>query len=141
VSERAVDPPFYYEGALVPGRPALVIACILRRHWDDVEDLPPHIRADLEASVTALEYAAKCWRSKARGRAEVASAEVVPDSSQDVLTAGQVAAVLKVTDRRVRQLAAAGQLPGRRDRAGRRFDRAAVMAHKERTTGGGNEHQ
>ncbi len=47
------------------------------------------------------------------------------------LMAPEVAALLGVSDRRVRQLAAAGELPGRRDDAGRwRFEPEAVAAFR-----------
>ena len=105
----------YIEGAYLDGWPAYCFARILARHWkDDVEDLPPHLRTPLEDAREALEHAARHYATTARGSAEAAPAETAaPLNHEDSLTTAEVADLLEVTERRVRQLATAGALAGR----------------------------
>lgn len=129
----------YFEGAVISDWPAYCFARIIGRHWqDEVEYLPLHLRAPLEDAREALECAARHWAEErkaitARGSAEAAPAETeAPSTCKDTLTTEEVGAILGVSDRRVRQLARTGELPGREDRGRWTFDKGAVVALKEK---------
>jgi len=128
------NPSLYIEGALISGWPAFAFARILARHWrDEVEDLRPHLRAPLEDAREALEHAALHFATE-RGSAEAAPSEAEATSDckdRDELTTAEVADVLKVTERRVRQLAR-DHLNGKRRQGRWYFDRGAVIAYRER---------
>lgn len=120
----------YVESAVIlSGWPAYAINNMLRRHWRDVEDLPPHLRAPLEDTREAIEHAAQRYaRECRRGNAEAARAETEAPSDKDTLTSEEVADALGVSDRRVRQLAGTGELPGRQVAGKWTFDPGAVVA-------------
>ena len=115
------------------GWPAFAFARILRRHWrDDVLDLPPQLRLPLERALEGLEEQAAAWaeemrRRKGGGNEPAGRAETGLHS--EWLSGSEVAALLGVSDRRVRQLAAAGLLSGHRDPLGHwRIERRGVEA-------------
>lgn len=129
-------PPAYVHGALVSGWSAYAILKILRAQWSDqVEDLPLHLRAPLEDVREALEYEARRWQAarnvSATGSSEAALPEAAPDSEHQELTSAEVANVLHLTDRRVRQLAGAGALAARQVAGRWVFDPGAVTAYRE----------
>ena len=133
------EPRRYFEGALLSDWPAFAFARILARHWrDDVEDFPPHLRAPLEDAREALERAAQRFdverkAATARGIAEAVPAEAQASSNcRDTMTSAEVAILLGVSDRRVRQLAGMGTLPGRQEQGRWRFDRGPVLEYRAR---------
>ncbi len=127
-------PRYYVEGGLVSGFAAWRLGRSIPRYLRDaLDDLPPHLRTEVEDAVEAMRYSGQRWAATARGSAAEPPAEAPVCSKQeaDELSSVEVADVLKVTERRVRQLAAAGVLPGRQ-KAGRwSFDRGAVTAYHE----------
>jgi len=126
------DPGSYFveHGAVVSGWPAFVISRLLSRCHDDVADLPPHLREPVEEALEAIRGASAAWAT-ARGSAAAMPAEVPVSSTHepDELDTQEVADMLQVSARRVRQLAADGRLPGRRTRHRWRLDAAAVLAY------------
>lgn len=59
--------------------------------------------------------------------------------SGDTFTSGQASRLLKVSNRRVRQMAAEGTLEARRETDGSwKFDQASVLAARKRKLGGGS---
>lgn len=121
----------YIEGALICGWAAYAFARILARHWrEEVEDLPPHLRAPLEDALEALDHAARRWEATRRGNAEALPAEAAP-SSEHELSTREAADVLKVSERRIRQLADAGALVGRKEGPQWRLRKDAVLAYRE----------
>lgn len=134
-------PSGYVRGALISGWPAYAFARTLRRYWRDaVEDLPPHLREPLEDALVALEFAAREFAEERKAAAASGSAEAVPAEAaitskcREELTTAEVASDLQVSERRVRQLAGLGRLPGRLVAGRWTFDPGAVAAYRE--TGG-----
>ncbi|MDX5565647.1 hypothetical protein PYK79_23185 [Streptomyces sp. ID05-04B] len=125
-------------GAIVEGAAAHVLADLLgteaaRRY---LRQKPPALQGDIERAVTAIRRAALAYEAtltpiSAAGSSETAFAEIVQPFEREITT-GQAAALLGLTERRVRQLAAGGM--GRR--AGGRWliDRTAVEEHRQQRT-------
>lgn len=137
------DPGYIEDAALVAGWPAYRFAKILRRHWqEETEDLPLAMRGALEDDLANIDRAGRAWAdrvlaAKARGSAEAVPAEMAASSSCKELSTEEVASMLQLTERRIRQLAGIGELPGRRDEAGHwTFDQGAVLALRDKRTGG-----
>jgi hypothetical protein len=127
------------EAAVIDGWAAWAIARMLSSHCrEQIEELPAHLRAPLEDATEALQHAGERWAISARGSTEALPAEApVTSNCREELTASEVADVLKVTERRIRQLATAGALPGKQ-KAGRwSFEPGAVLAYQERSVGNG----
>lgn len=129
--------PGYVEGAaLVEGAAAHVLAELLAipgvRHY--LRGRPPELQGAIEEAVTAIRQAARAYEqarasASAFGSAETALAEIVQPFEREIVTR-EAAALLGLTERRVRQLAAEGM--GRR--AGGRWllDRTAVEEYRRR---------
>jgi hypothetical protein len=113
--------------ATIDGWPAYRIARILKHHWkEETEDLPFVVLDLLEDYRADRVRGAKAARGNVSGQ----SAEMAADSKSEITTAG-AADILHLSERRVRQLAGMGKLPGRQDAAGRwSFERGAVKAYK-----------
>lgn len=118
--------PHYVQGALVNGWAAYAFARVLHRHWGvHFECLPSSLLRPCKDALAALDQEATRWR----GSAEARPAEVLTQSElKDGLSSEEAAHLLQVTNRRVRQLAAIGQLPGQKVKGVWQFDSAAVMA-------------
>ncbi|MFI0482228.1 helix-turn-helix domain-containing protein [Actinomadura sp. 9N215] len=130
-------PSRYVEGALIHGVSAHVLDRVLR--WPVVagalDDLPVWMRPEVEAARRAIRWAAAEYEAlplvaAADGIAAAQEAETVPPSRHGEITTGEAAGLLRLSERRVRQLAAQGM--GRR--AGGRWllDRSAVLAYADR---------
>lgn len=124
----------YVRGALVQGVSAHVLDRILAspKVVQAMSAYPSWMRAELEATRRAIRRAAREYEAlpvAVGGSAEVEFAEVAPPLAHEITTS-EASAVLGLTERRVRQLAAEGM--GRR--AGSRWllDRSAVLAYVER---------
>lgn len=129
-----IDPP----PAFVFGYSAQVISKWLRSTWNrgEFEHLDPAGRDELYATLKAIEYAADAWQRRrvsavtsGVGNTETSNAEPSASSSRD-MSSDQVAAMLGLTSRRARQLAAAGL--GHKVGAVWVCDRDAVLAEAER---------
>jgi hypothetical protein len=121
--------------AVVSGWPAWALARLLTRYCrDEIEDLPLEQRRFVTAAIDSLRLAGE-HAIAASGSAPLSSAEIAVGSNHDEeLDSDAAADMLKLSARRVRQLAAAGRLPGRL-KAGRwSFDADAVTAYRK--TGG-----
>lgn len=133
----------YFEGAaLIGGRPAYLIAQTMRRTLD--RELRAngggHIASDLAEALVALDRAGRVWlasqeAAEAAEVSEVAGTEALVGCPQTVrysppLPSALVALRLGVSDRRVRQLALSGELPGRRVRNKWEFDPAVVSEYQ-----------
>ena len=122
--------PFYFENVVIlRGWPAYAIGRMLARHChDEIADLPPHLRRPIEAASEALRLAGAAWVS-ARGSAEAAlpEAPVSSEHERDGLDTREVAGALRVSARRVRQLAVDGRLPGSKRHGRWTFERGAVI--------------
>ena len=122
-------PRFYFAAvAVIDGWPAYAIGRMLARHChDEIADLPPHLRRPIEAASEALRLAGAAWVS-ARGSAEAAlpEAPVSSEHERDGLDTREVAGVLRVSQRRVRQLVASGALPAHKRQGRWTFERGAV---------------
>ncbi len=126
--------------AVLVGWTAGEIARLVRRDCREaLQEYPPEMCALLENGLRALEAAAAEWRrSSDTGNAETRTPEVAVACSTDgELTPAETAEELGVSERQLRNLVAAGQLPKPR-REGRRcwHDRAAVVSYRERTRHG-----
>jgi hypothetical protein len=125
-------------GVILDGWELYAITRVLSRHLPEyLEPLPLHLREPIEDRFAECLQMAREWtEDRKRGSAEAAPAEVVTDSSQE-LTSTEVATILNVSERRVRQLAEAGALAGHQRKRGGPwiFDRGAVLAHAQRTGG------
>lgn len=136
MTEPGIPSGYVVAAAVLSGWPAYAIGRLLTRCHDEVADLPPHLRQPIEDATDALRLAGAAWVS-ARGSAEALPAEA-PVSSQhepDALDTQEVADMLRLSARRVRQLATRGRLPGSKRHGRWTFDRGAVIAHRT-TTGG-----
>jgi excisionase family DNA binding protein len=125
--------------AAVSGSPAWWIAKLLTRHCrEQIEDLPLHVRASLEDAIDALRAAGEHCAIAARGSVTLPHAETAVCSSheQDELDSDAAADMLKVSVRRVRQLAAAGHLPAHQKRGRWTFSTDDVTTYRESKTGG-----
>lgn len=121
-------------GALVDGVSAHVLDRVLRSPNVEqvLRSLPPWMRSELEATRRAIQRAARDYEARLVAVDGTAETEV-PDVGAPLgheITTREAAALLGLTERRVRQLAAGGM--GRR-RGGRWvLDRSAVLAYAER---------
>ena len=135
--------------ALIGGYSAWFLARVLAGYPGGLErlvarsGLPPERRADVMRALAALQEAGARWqlgRISTSGSpevdgtdADVRSKRASSRSELSLLSAGDVAGVLGVSDRRVRQLVSEGRLTAERDAGGRlRFERADVAAFVER---------
>lgn len=119
--------------ALVPGGPARALAIVLRRAARDgvFDSMPPDQRSEVLAALDELEAAGDLWlrTSAANARTQARSAAPARPSAGQTITIREAAAMLDVTQARVRQIAPAlGQKRGGRWL----LDRAAVLAELER---------
>ena len=116
--------------AIVTGFAAAELPRLLRRHAREaLEDYPPEVRELLEDALRAMEEAGRQWRSAASsGNAEAAlpEAPVSSEHERDGLDTREVAGVLRVSQRRVRQLVASGALPAHKRQGRWTFERGAV---------------
>ncbi|MDT3724893.1 helix-turn-helix domain-containing protein [Streptomyces sp. DSM 41972] len=123
--------------AVVEGAAAHILAELLatpgvRRY---LRARPATLQRELEQTVAAIRRAAVAYEAglvsaaSANGSAETPAAEIVQPFDREITT-GEAAALLELTERRVRQLAASGM--GRR--AGGRWllDRTAVEEYRRR---------
>ncbi|WP_405924743.1 helix-turn-helix domain-containing protein [Streptomyces sp. NBC_00035] len=125
----------YVGGALVDGVTAHVLDKVLASpHVSEVlRSLPPWMRDEVEAGRRAIRRAAREYEqlgvAAAEGRAETEIPEVAAPLGHEITT-GEAAALLGLSERRVRQLAGdgMGQLRGGRWV----LDRSAVLAYAER---------
>lgn len=123
---------FVSDAAVVGGYPALLAAVVLRRYArrGGFDRLHPDDRAELLATIAAIERAGNAWWERARGSTEAPRAEIGPFSGEQMI-AEEAAVVLGVTTRRVRQLAPV--LGGSKAAGGRWvFESAAVLAEVAR---------
>ena len=130
--------------AVVGGRGALVLARLLRgslgrglslRQYVAEMRLSPEDQAAVLEAAAALEEAGEVWRlgrlaRKARGNSATGGNDDGLRSGQAMST-DAAAAVLSLSPRRVRQLAAAGDLPAVRGPRGWMLDRRAVLSYRE----------
>lgn len=127
--------PCYVESAaVIDGRPAWVIAYLLRRHCrDEIDDLPLETRWETEEALEALTMAGAAYaRARRRGTSVPADAAQGADSeAMDVMSTQQAADVLGCIPRYVRRLAADGRLPGRRSHHRWQLDGGAVRAYRD----------
>ncbi|WP_326583333.1 helix-turn-helix domain-containing protein [Streptomyces sp. NBC_00481] len=125
----------YVGGALVDGVTAHVLDKVLASPnvAEVLCSLPPWMRAEVEAGRRAIRRAAREYEQLAVAAVEGSAETEVPDVGAPLgheITTCEAAALLDVTERRVRQLAAGGM--GQR-RGGRWvLDRSAVLAYAER---------
>jgi excisionase family DNA binding protein len=136
--------------ALIAGHPAWFIARLLVDLPGGLEarlarfGLPSERHGDVLRAVHALRYAGTAWQLEQTEEAsasasdsgspiqENASAAVRSKSHDGLLSTSAAANILGVCDRRVRMLAAAGELPGHRDGGRWLFEPEAVAAARER---------
>jgi excisionase family DNA binding protein len=123
---RSPTPAAYFEGAaLIGGRPAYIIAREMRRVLDRERQINGGglVPDDLALALDALERAGAVWlgvqkaAEAAEVRREPVTAAVVDCSPADVgppMSTQEVASLLGVSDRRVRQLVDSFELPARR---------------------------
>lgn len=124
-----IDPP----PAIVHGYSARVLAGWLRREWDrgDFDWVPADGREQLYATIRAIEFAGDAWarrRISAVGNSEAPRTEIGAPLINEMSIA-EAAAVLDLTTRRVRTLAAEGL--GRKVGSVWVCDAAAVLALAE----------
>lgn len=123
-------------GAHVAGRPAFVLLALL----GDVStsgrlgSLPPEVRAETLEVLDNIRGAAAMWT---QSRKEDRDADNFPGAGEDpahplesFLTTGQAADALGVSERRVRQLADAGTLAGRKLGRQWQLDPESVQARR-----------
>jgi hypothetical protein len=132
--------------AVIDGRAALILSTILAGSLRDRltldlllqrMQLDPASRAAALRGWRALEEAGETWRRLPRGRNVEArgSGSAVPSQSMaspSVLNSRGAAGLLSLSARRVRQLAARGDLAGERTSGGWLFEREEVVAFRER---------
>jgi hypothetical protein len=124
---------FYADGAaIIAGWPAWAIARMLTRSCgDQIADLPALLRAPVEDGLEALRRAGGRWAASASGNSEAMPAEVpVSSEHDDEISTREAADMLRLSDRRIRQLATDGRLAGRQRQGRWVLDRGAVIAHK-----------
>ena len=117
--------------AVLSGPAAFVIASVLRSRWpaEMVDGLAPTMRATVLAGREAVLRAAAAYRVSACGSAEVPAVEIGAHSEEtDWITTTQGAVMLNLTERRTRQLLAAGRLAGVLVGGRWQVDRASVLA-------------
>lgn len=123
---------FVRDAALVDGPAAHVIDRVLAAYLPNVlAGLPPWMRAEVEAAKTAIRAAALAYEAlpvAAAGRPEV----ITPEADQGWMCVGGAADVLGVSRRRVRQLAASGELGARKVGPVWQLDRSVVLAERRR---------
>jgi hypothetical protein len=124
--------------AMVGGRAALVLTAVLnrrslKRELEDIGFGEADQAAALEAAL-ALAEAGESWRWSRlprRGNAETRGNGVSPDSDV-MVTVADAASLLRLSERRVRQLATAGDIPGERTSLGWRFAHRDVAGLRDR---------
>lgn len=129
----SVRRPPYVEGALIEGFAAHVLDRVLARH------LPAYLgrfsagqRAEVDAARTAIRRAADAYEQRpliaVSGSAETHGAETSADSAHEISTS-EAAVILRITERRARQLAAGGM--GRKVGRAWLLDRSLVLAYRD----------
>lgn len=130
------------DGVVLAGWAAFAIARLLAASGcrQQIEDMPPRMRVPIEEAIADLQRAGQAWqkRHKERDDGPAAPAEAaLPLSSETdmnaVVTTEEAGALLDVGTRYVRKLVESGVLPAHRERGRWLIDRAAVLAHKERS--------
>lgn len=121
-------------GAHVAGGPAFVIASLLEiaNVEDRLSNLPPPLRASTLETMDDIRGAARVW-SESRKAGRPAMEPTGPSATEPLgafLTTSQAAQALGVSERRVRQLADAATLVGRK--LGRRWQLDAVSVEARR---------
>ncbi len=135
-------PPYVERAAIVAGWPAYVIAQLLPR--DRVaarllaKGMGDYQREQVLVAIDAIEQAGAAWHADAAVRAATPTTDVgspeLPEALEDSASAPMTATVstseaaraLRVSDRRVRQLIDARELPARREGRQWRVDAAAL---------------
>lgn len=124
----------------MPGAAAWVLVTYLRRQgfqrWlpGALPNLQPHERQQMIQALFDLEQVAKEHKEylvSGVGSAEPRLPEVAPQLPYEI-TARKAADMLRLSDRRVRQLCASGDLDGRRDGLVWLIDRASVELYRSR---------
>jgi hypothetical protein len=123
-------------GAYVAGWPAFALDVILRRYGRDYTPvMNPAQRREMEATRRAIHTAAVLWQAStsASATAQTPTAEITPRLASEKLTTSQAAAVLGVSEQRVRQLAARWVYQGLARKVGRTWllDPAAVAMYRD----------
>jgi hypothetical protein len=125
---------FVKDAAVISGYSARLVGVALRDlarkgYFDAVA---PSARTELLDLIAEIEKAGRAWQislNEQAGNAETPQPEI---AAQSVMTAEQASTFLGLTARRVRQLAPV--IGGHKHRGRWTFDRAAVLAEKERRT-------
>jgi excisionase family DNA binding protein len=123
-------------GALVDGWPAHFLSSgrVRRLIELELEDLPPVPAELVRETLEACRLAGEAWAERVRARkSEGQNAEAGGDlqhEPDEMIDAQEAAHMLDITSRRVRQLAAVGEIPGRKHGAQWRFSRADVAAYR-----------
>jgi hypothetical protein len=119
------------EAVLIEGAAAHVLDRLLARYLPGViESLPPWLRDEVLSARDGIRRAAVAYEARpvaVDGSAETDDSETSPSWSEQI-TSGAAATILGVTERRVRQLGAAGL--GRKVGRAWVFDRAVVQAER-----------
>ncbi|MGW6915560.1 helix-turn-helix domain-containing protein [Kitasatospora sp. NPDC054939] len=129
--------PGYVEGALVTGVSAHVLDRILAApHVSAVlASLPPWMRPEVDATRRAVRRAARAY--EALPTAADGNTELPPDAPgpqwEHEITTAEAGAILALSQRRIRQIAAAHDGMGRRTGGRWLLDRSAVLAYRERS--------
>jgi excisionase family DNA binding protein len=132
--------PYFESGAVLSGLGAYLTYQWLRMHRDELELFEPAVRDELLGVLLAVRRASDAFeareRASASGSAEGRRVGLVARSvaagpcgpGQPGLGVVDVAGLLGVSRRRVRQMAEEGRLPGRKDGQRWVFDEDEVMA-------------
>ena len=128
---------------VLEGRPAFLLSAVLSGHLRNrhsLRSLLAEIGVDesdqavaIEAALSLTEAGEEWRRSRLpqRGNAETRGNGVSPDSDV-MVTVADAASLLRLCERRVRQLATAGDIPGERTSRGWRFARRDVVGLRDR---------
>jgi excisionase family DNA binding protein len=129
------------DGVVLAGWAAFAIARLLAGSGcrQQIEDMPPGMRAPIEDAIADLQRAGQAWQKRHEERDGGPAAPVrtaLPLLSETdvnaVVTTEEASALLDVGTRYVRKLIDSGVLPARRERGRWLIDRAAVLAHQEK---------
>lgn len=125
---------FIKEGAVVSGYSALLVGVALRKLARDgsFDRVEPGARAELLALISEVERAGQAWRTGALPRDGSVEAPV-PEIGPSSISAEHAATLLRVSPRRVRQLAPV--LGGVKAGGQWAFQRDAVLAEAKRRRG------
>ena len=122
--------------AMINGAPARILAAIMslsevERRLDTVGYSGPQREATLDAWRAVID-AGELHAAAASGSPAGQVAAMVSDSERDTISTTEAADMLGLRERRIRQLAAAGSLPGRKSGGHWSFERADVAARLQR---------